>query len=229
MRHTNVLLALLVAALLVGAPEAVSGQVADPDPTRFSEEIEAFERYDRFNTVPRNAIVLVGSSSIRFWPTGERFPGLTVVNRGFGGSHISDVNHHIEETVLKHDPSIVIHYAGDNDIAAGKSPQQVLEDYQLFAERVLEADPRAQVLYISVKPSILRWEMWSQMAELNQLVRDYSASKLNLHFVDVAGPMLRSGEPDPAHFVADGLHLTPAGYDVWTEVVGQAIARIRGW
>jgi lysophospholipase L1-like esterase len=212
---------------LAAAPAGLQAQVADPDPARFAEEMERFASYDSHNTVPDDAIVFVGSSSIRFWPTADRFPDLTLVNRGFGGSHISDVTHFAEETVLKYSPELVVFYAGDNDIGAGKSPQQVFDDYREFTERVLAAQPSTEILFISLKPSIRRWDSWPQMVEVNRLAEAYSESNPNLHFVDVAGPMLKGlDEPDPAQFVADGLHLTPLGYDIWTDTVGQAIARI---
>src|SRR5690606_8065097 len=94
MIHTIRVLLPVMAMLSFGGVGVLTAQVEDPDPLRFAEAIEAFAAFDSHNTVPRNAIVFVGSSSIRFWPTAERFPGLTVINRGFGGSHISDVNHY---------------------------------------------------------------------------------------------------------------------------------------
>jgi len=216
-----------MAMLSFGGVGVLTAQVEDPDPLRFAEAIEAFAAFDSHNTVPRNAIVFVGSSSIRFWPTAERFPGLTVINRGFGGSHISDVNHYAKETVIKYAPKLVVHYAGDNDVAAGKSPEQVFEDYREFTEQVLAELPRTHILFVGLKPSVLRWDSWPQMMEVNRLVREYSEGKLNLHYVDTGEPMLgSSSEPDPAQFVADGLHLSELGYDIWTEVVGRAIADI---
>jgi lysophospholipase L1-like esterase len=226
MRRTRVLFAVLAMLHLVGAG-ALLAQVEDPDPLRFAEAIEAFAGIDSHNSVPREAVVFVGSSSIRFWPTAQRFPGLPVINRGFGGSHISDVNHYVNETVLKYSPELVVHYAGDNDISAGKSPEQVFEDYRAFTEMVLAELPSTHILFIGLKPSILRWESWPQMEEVNRLVREYSVGNVNLHYVDTGEPMLGSAsEPDPAQFVADGLHLSEQGYDIWTEVVGRSIAHI---
>ena len=113
-----------------------------PNPQRFNKNpegdnvsIDLFRLWDKKNSAPKYPVVFVGSSSIRKWSTAEYFPDIPIVNRGFGGSHISDVNHFINETVLKHNPRVIIFYAGDNDINYGKSPKIVLKDYIYFSQR----------------------------------------------------------------------------------------------
>ena len=108
----------------------------DPNPVRFLNNpigdlatIDLFASWDKKNKSLDNSIVFVGSSSIRKWQTSKSFPELPVINRGFGGSHLSDVNYFLNETVLKYQPKVVVLYAGDNDILYGKSPSIVLEDF----------------------------------------------------------------------------------------------------
>src|SRR5690606_14493994 len=115
--------------------------------------IARFQAWDRQNAVPENGIVFVGSSSIVRWNTAERFPELPVINRGFGGSHISDVNHYIEDTVLRYEPALIVFYAGNNDIQSGKTPEQVLDDYREFVERTHARLPETRILFISIGPS----------------------------------------------------------------------------
>lgn len=217
----------IVVALALLAPASATAQVDDPDPTRYADAIEAFDDWDAKNTAPEGATLFVGSSSIRFWDTAEWFPDRTVVNRGFGGAHISDVNHYVERTVLRYAPDVVVFYAGDNDIAAGKPPEQVLDDYRAFVSTVLERDPDTEIVFIAIKPSLARWELWPEMEEANRRIRELGADRPNLHFADVAPPMLgEDGEPLPELFVDDGLHMTSAGYDVWTDVISGALERI---
>ena len=208
--------------------EAVS--VDDPDPGRFAAEIEAFERWDSKNAIPAEPVLFVGSSSIRMWPTAERFPDLPVVNRGFGGSHISDVNALLNQVVLRYAPRAVVFYAGDNDIASGKSPARVRDDYVAFVEAVHARFPEADIIYLPIKPSLARWDRWPEMKEANALVRTYSDSDPDLHYADLATPMLgEDGRPRPGLFIEDGLHLSPEGYTVWTThlrpVLDQALGR----
>ena len=221
---------LLAPSLLVAVgASALSAQVADPDPLRYSEAFEEFASWDAKNYVPRDGILFVGSSSIVRWNSAEAFPDLPVVNRGFGGSQASDATHWVEEAVLRYDPSIVVYYEGDNDVSAGKSAEQIFEDMRDFARAVLAHDRSTQILFISVKPSLLRWDSWSAMQATNDLLRQYTLESPNLHFVDVGTPMLGpDGTPIPELFVSDGLHMTQAGYDVWNRTVGPVLRRLHG-
>lgn len=215
---------LVLSVLVLSSASPLRAQAPDPDPSRFADAIEEFADWDAKNTPPADAIVFVGSSSIRFWDTAEWFPDKTVINRGFGGSHSSDVNHFLQETVLKYDPAVVVFYAGDNDLAADKTPRQVAEDVRAFASTVLEHGSDTEVVIVSIKPSLSRWSIWPQMIEANELIQRFAQSDRRLHFVDVGTPMLgRDGEPIPALFVQDGLHMTEAGYEIWTEEIGSVL------
>jgi len=198
----------------------IMAQISDPDPKRFSEEIEAFMLWDSKNSFNENAILFVGSSSIRLWSTAFYFPEFLVINRGFGGSHISDVNHYYEQIVKKYKPARIVFYAGDNDIADGKSPQQVLKDFKHFAGRVEQDFPNTRVYYLPIKPSISRWQFWPLMSETNTMIQQLIQKKANFTYVDTATPMLNAaGEPNPDLFVKDILHLNTRGYQLWSKIL----------
>jgi lysophospholipase L1-like esterase len=228
MRPRNRLdLLLVLNLLLAGWAPALFAQVADPDPMRFSQAFEQFAAWDAKNSTPRDAILFVGSSSIVRWNSAEAFPDLPVINRGFGGSQASDALHWVEKAVLEYDPAVVVYYEGDNDVSAGKKAERIFGDMRAFAQAVLAHDRSTQVVFISVKPSLLRWDSWGEMQATNDLLRQYSLESPNLHFVDVGTPMLGSdGTPIPELFVSDGLHMTQAGYDVWNRVVGPVLRRL---
>ena len=218
----------MTAALLTiatSAPRLAQAQTpADPAPTRFEAEISAFAELDRKNTPPKGAVLFVGSSSIKRWPTADGFPSLTVINRGFGGSFIADVNHYFDQTVRKYAPSVVVFYAGDNDLGSGKAPDRVFADYQTFVDKLHAAKPDTDIVFVAIKPSLARWKLWSTMKAFNERVRTFSASRPRLHFVDVAPPMLgANGQPRPELLVEDGLHMTQAGYDIWNELVARVV------
>lgn len=219
---------LVLAVAFAAVPCALLGaQTADPDPERFASAIDAFTRWDRKNSVPADSILFVGSSSIRGWSSAFRFPDLPVVNRGFGGSHISDVVHYLEETVLRHRPRAVVFYAGDNDIAAGKTPEQVLEDYREFATALHATRPGTPVIFLAIKPSRARWQKWPDMQRANALIAEFSTGDPDLHVLDLSADMLgEDGTPLEDLLVADGLHLTEAGYDIWTERTRAKLAEL---
>jgi len=201
-------------------------QVANPDPARFESDIAAFEAWDRQNSFPREAVLFVGSSSIRMWPTAEAFPNLPIINRGFGGSHISDVNYFAGRIVLKYSPRLIVFYAGDNDIEAGKSPQQVFDDFQTFAKLVHDHLPNTRIVYLPIKPSIARWLKWPKMQAVNSDVAQLWRDHERIIYVDTATPMLDSdGKPRAELFLDDGLHLNADGYALWSETIGPALRR----
>jgi len=204
-------------------------QAADPDPNRFAKEIEAFEQWDSKNAFPAEPVLFVGSSSIRMWRTREGFPDLPVINRGFGGSHISDVLHSFDRVVLPYRPKVIVFYAGDNDVAGGKPAQRILEDYGKFVDRVAAALPQTRVIFVAIKPSGQRWALWPEMHKANDLVRNLCAKSDRLFFADLGTPLLDSeGKPDDSFFLADRLHLNAQGYAVWNKalvpILQQALA-----
>ena len=189
------------------------------DVNRSEAEILAFEASDRAAPPPPAGIVFVGSSSIRLWRTlPSDFPGLPVVNRGFGGSTLPEATHYLPRIVLPYRPRTVVLYEGDNDLALNWRPEQVAADYLAFVRVVRDALPATRIIFISVKPSPSRWQLVDQQREANRLVREIAARDSLQTFVDVFTPMLgANGRPRPELFLADSLHMTPAGYVVWRE------------
>ncbi len=221
-RPTLSLLIVLLIGLSSTAPTDSYGQ-ADPDPRRFDGEIAAFRMWDSKNVSPESPILFVGSSSIRMWATAHLFPDRPVVNRGFGGSHISDVIFFIDDTVLRYRPRTIVFYAGDNDVADGKSAEQVRDDFVHFARLVHDRLPHTRIFFVAIKPSLDRWSMWSTMREANRLIAATCNDDPLLHYIDIATPMLVDGEPSPDLFVDDGLHLNENGYRLWTDIVAKAL------
>ena len=115
--------------------------------------------------------------------------------------------------------SMVILYAGDNDIARGKGPEQVFEDFREFAGKVRAESDQARVLFISIKPSIARWEHWPAMIEANKLIREHIAELPGFTYVDLATPLLKENGRPRDVFIGDGLHLNDYGYELWREAL----------
>ena len=159
------------------------------------------------------------------WNTAEAFPNTYVINRGFGGSHISDVNHFYQETVRKYEPSKIFFYTGDNDIAADKTPEQVLEDFEAFVQRVHNDLPGAEIYYLPIKPSLARWDDWPRMQEANHLIKRYLNKKQKWDYVDTASPMLKpDGTLKSGIYLDDGLHINQKGYQLWNKAVQPYLA-----
>ena len=187
---------------------------------RWEETIREFEQWDSKNTFPSDAVLFVGSSSIRMWPTAECFDEFAVINRGFGGSQISEVNYFAGRIVLCYKPKVIVFYAGDNDVASGKSARRGFDDYKKFVTLVHEKLPETRIIYVGIKPSGSRWTLWPVMNEANMMIKDFSGKNGRLFYFDSATPLLgNDGKPNPAFFLKDQLHLNGKGYEVWTKKI----------
>jgi lysophospholipase L1-like esterase len=207
---------------LVVAGTAAGSWAADG---KWEKDIQAFEANDRTNRPPANAILFVGSSSIRLWTNlAGTFPEWTVIRRGFGGSRISDVNGLFDRLVLAYKPAKIVLYAGENDIAAGASPGKVFEEFKSFAGKVRKHLPGTEIYFLSMKPSPSRWHLSPQINEGNQSVKRYARFRPDITYVDVGTPLLTAeGRPDSGFFVKDQLHLNPRGYEIWAREIRQAV------
>lgn len=216
------------AVMPVPAPVASSSAgVAAPDPSRFDADIAAFEAEDRATPPAPGGVLFVGSSSIRLWTSlATDFPGLTPLNRGFGGSTLSEVVHFADRIVIPYHPRLIVLYAGDNDIEMGRSARQVFDDYRAFVALSHRELPNTRIIFIAVKPSPSRWSKVGEMREANRLIRDFAARDSLQQFVDVFTPMIGgNGHPRPELFQDDSLHMTPKGYELWRGLVAPVIGR----
>ena len=212
-----------VAALMIclTAPSWSGAQQADTSYRQWEGDIRAFEQSDSAEKPPVKGVLFVGSSSIRMWETlAHDFADLPVLNRGFGGSELHDVVHYANRIILPYKPRVIVVYAGDNDLANGRQPEQVAADFRRLTRTVHRALPRTRIVFVSVKPSPSRWNLIDKMRRTNALVRRYVKTDRRLAYADVFTPMLAAdGRPRRELFRDDSLHMTPAGYELWTSVI----------
>lgn len=188
----------------------------------FWNEIQAYKQQDKLNPPSADAILFVGSSSIRLWKNlDQSFPERTVMNRGFGGSTLVDLQRYLSDIVLPYQPKQVVIYSGENDIATGKvGAQEVLERFSQVFEGIRKELPHTHITFISMKPSPSRSRYLAITAEANRLIEKFLQEKARTSYVDVYTPMLdKQGKPREALFVKDMLHMNEQGYQLWTQAL----------
>ncbi len=187
----------------------------------FEKEVkEIVKRNDSLWNQSEETIVFTGSSSIRFWEDlQERFPEKQVLNAGFGGSQASDLLLHLNDLVLRYQPTKVFIYEGDNDIFAKKSPKNILGTTEKIIQRLLMDNPNREVVLISAKPSLSRWKLRRRYKRLNKKMAKYATENTEIDFVDVWNPMLNKRKVKDDIFVEDGLHMNEKGYDIWYNAI----------
>ena len=190
-------------------------------PEKWAAAIDKFTAADAAHPPPQGAVLFIGSSSIVKWTSlAKDFAPLPVINRGFGGSELADSVFYLDRIAIPYRPRVVVVYAGDNDLNAGKTPETVAADFTAFCAKLHAALPATRIVFIGVKPSPSRWKLRASQEKANALVAAFCAQDKRRVFVDVWQPMLDArGQPRPELFVADMLHMNPAGYAIWTPLV----------
>lgn len=198
-----------------------SAKADDAAFVKWEKDIAAIEAKIKSGESVPGSIVFVGSSSIRMWKLNDSFPDLKTCNHGFGGSQLADSVHFFERIVAPVKPSIIVVYAGDNDIAQKKSPETVAADFAQFCTKVKEQLPDCRkVIYLSIKPSVKRWALADTIKSANKLIETQCEKNEKLQYLDVWTPMLGgNGQPRPELLLNDGLHMTADGYKIWNDAL----------
>jgi lysophospholipase L1-like esterase len=223
-------LLLVVAAMSVVVP-SVPAAAQDPAQKaaaadRWESAIAAFEAEDKKSPPPKDAVLFVGSSSIRLWDLEKSFPGVAAINRGFGGSQMADAARYARRIITPYKPRLIVLYEGDNDLNARKTPEQVAADFDELLKTLRAELPTTPLLVIGCKPSPSRWKLIEQQRQLNRLLADRCQKDGLATFLDVEKPMLGAdGQPREDLFRIDKLHLNDAGYAVWNGLVAPHVAK----
>ena len=210
-----IVVALLAVRLMAAATEE------EHNYAKWEKEIAAFETSDRTNPPPKGGYVFIGSSTIRLWKSiHSDFPNQKIVNRGFGGSEIVDSTHFADRVIFPYQPKRIYLRAGGNDLAAGKSPGQVFTDFKEFVEKMHANLPEAQVIFISLSPSIARWKQSDKEKSVNTMIRDYALRTPRVQYIETYDlPLGSDGQPRAELFLPDKLHFNEEGYKLLAERV----------
>jgi len=190
-------------------------------PGRFENEILLFEKQDARNFPPRGATLFVGSSSIRLWRTlAEDLPGITYINRGFGGSQTDDVLHHFDRIVAPYYPKTIVYFTGTNDLASGRTPEETNANVEEFIIRATRLFPDVKIYILSNTIAVSRKHLHQRYRETNRQLVGMLEKYDNAFYVDVTTPGLQeNGQPRPEIYTADSLHLNRLGYQMWGEIL----------
>ncbi len=194
----------------------------------FQDEIDIFIKKDSLQMPAANSILFVGSSSFNYWKDiSNYFPDYPIINRGFGGSSLTDIIYFNQETILKYKPKQIYIYCGENDIAASDTitPQIVFERFKtLYTIIRTHLGNKIPVMYVSIKPSVARWNMEDKFVAANALIRNFINKQKHTEFLDVHSAMLdANGMVFKDIFIADKLHMNAKGYAIWQKIIAPTL------
>jgi lysophospholipase L1-like esterase len=194
----------------------------------YEAEVRELEEVLSRRTLPADPVAFYGSSTIRLWSNlADDLADARALNLGFGGSTLEACAHFFERLVLPVKPSSLVVYAGDNDLGDGRKPKQVLSFFRTLAGKVDRSLGSVEFAFISIKPSPSRFDLINRIRKANRLIQDDLAARPNCYFINVFDAMLdEHGKPQSKLFTEDGLHLSPAGYELWARLLSPYRSRI---
>ncbi|MFV0592726.1 MAG: GDSL-type esterase/lipase family protein [Draconibacterium sp.] len=193
------------------------------DPARYKDAVANLSAKEYQFSPDKKLVVFAGSSSIRMWKdVQDYFPGFNVINNGFGGSQYSDLIYYSDQLIMNRKPDIVFIYEGDNDIAANKKPADIAKEAKSLIQNIEDKLPDTEIVVISAKPCIKRWELRENYKKLNRRLFRLTKKSDQVEFANVWNVMLDSkGKLYQDIFLDDGVHMNKKGYDLWAKEIGK--------
>jgi hypothetical protein len=221
---------ILIASFVLISCSPVRKYQDRPETLSWENDIQKFEQLDKSETYQKDAILFAGSSSIRLWSTLEKdMAPYPVIQRGFGGSKLSDLAVYANRIFDPHPCSAVVLFVA-NDITGSnldKSPHEVAILFRNIVKTIRKVHPQTPVFWIEITPTALRWKVWPEIQKANALINDICIRQKNLYFIKTDFALLNSnGLPKDELFREDKLHLSEKGYTVWTEIIRKELEKI---
>jgi lysophospholipase L1-like esterase len=189
----------------------------------FFNEIESFKKQDQANPPEIGSILFVGSSSFTNWKNVQSdFPTFKIINRGFGGSSLTDVIRYAPDIIYPYKPSQVVIYCGENDFVTSQNANAdtvYFRFIKLFS-MIRKELPKANILFVSIKPSPSRAKYMPEIVKANTMIQSFLKKKSKTGYVDIYYKMLlNDGSPMPDIFLGDKLHMNKSGYEIWQKAI----------
>ncbi|HEY0670386.1 MAG TPA: GDSL-type esterase/lipase family protein [Sphingobacteriaceae bacterium] len=216
---SNLLFRVFIYLTFLSFPALVTAQGVDPG--KWKKAMLDFDKRDQVEQVRPGANLFVGSSSITNWKDiANYFDNVYIINRGFGGSRFKDLIYFYDRVITPYKPSKIFIYEGDNDIAGGMTPREVMKEARLLREKIAKDFPGTPVVFISVKPSVSRWRLRKEYTKFNKSLKKFANRTPHTAYADVWTPMLaENGIVRNDIFLKDNLHMKPEGYKIWQKVL----------
>jgi len=197
---------------------------------RWEDDIVKLEKLDQSEPDPEDAVLLVGSSSIRLWENpAKSLAPYPIIQRGYGGAKYSDLLVYARRLIEPHEFRAVVFFVG-NDISGGKADHEVdaVERWVRAIVRVArEHQPEAAILIVEITPTPSRFKAWPKIRELNARLREIALTEPNTFFVATAEFFLdRNDQPRAPLFREDRLHQNDAGYAIWASLIKRRLDEV---
>lgn len=223
----------LLALLLVAqTPEPPTSAEQASDPTapyraaaveRWETAIREFEALDQREKDPEDAVLFVGSSSIRMWESiAEDMEPYATIRRGYGGAKFSDLAVFAERLIHPHEYRALVLFVA-NDVT-GSPDDLTTEEVERLVRHILSIvrnqKPDVPVLLVEITPTPSRFAAWPQIRQVNAMMRELALTEPHTYFIPTAEQYLDAEkQPRPELFIGDRLHQNRQGYELWAKLI----------
>ena len=193
---------------------------------KWENDIKKLEILDQKENYSDQAILFIGSSSIRKWDSiKEDLNPYKPIKRGYGGAHYYDLIHFTKRLVSPHKVKAIAIFVA-NDITGGKegindlSPKEVLNLAKFVVKQIRKTHKKTPIFFIETTPTSSRWKVWNKISKANGLIKDFTSKNKNMFYIDTRTFYIKSnGMPNDEFFIADKLHLNNKGYKLWGKII----------
>ena len=220
----------LIALLLVAAIVTLSillgfatARANDPFSSYYDKKCFVFEAENA--NFAKGQIVFIGDSITDGYVLDASYGDLPLAtyNRGIGGDTTAGVLDRLEGSVFDLAPSKIVLMIGTNDVWRGEESKDILKRYEKILKKITKELPDTELYCMSIIPQheteslsaehIARTtaQILEVNPEIKALAEEYGAT-----YVDIFGALADENNRLCLAYSDDGIHLTAAGYAVWT-------------
>jgi lysophospholipase L1-like esterase len=171
----------------------------------------------------KQKLMFIGDSLIEFhdWRTG--LPDYAVYNFGIAGETVEGLFSRLEGVLLQSGtPDSIFIMTGINNIAMGDI--NIQGTYGKLIALLRRKYPSSKVYMHSLLPVLFPMISNDEIVEVNQRLKSL-AEKEHVFYIDIHSLFLdEKGNPIRSYLLEDGVHVSDAGYDVWSELVRQLVS-----
>jgi len=206
---------------------------------KWQKDILKLESLDQSEKYSENAILFIGSSSIRAWNSmQEDMIPYETIKRGYGGAHYSDIIHFSQRLVKNHNPKAILIFVA-NDIKGNnksdiysknlpdRTPQEVKRLFKVVINQIRQIHKEIPIFAIETTPTISRWKAWGKISLANDLIKKYCDSNDRLFYISTRDYFIGdNGLPTEEFFIRDKLHLNRKGYALWADIIKKNLIQV---
>ncbi|MDD7317977.1 MAG: GDSL-type esterase/lipase family protein [Prevotella sp.] len=178
--------------------------------------------FDQEKPINAKTIVMLGDSMTELgldW--NGRLGATNIVNRGISSDTADGVALRLDK-ILAGRPKAIFLMIGINDLSHDLTAAEVAEMIKRLVDKIHHGAPQTKLYVQSCLPINEGFGRWQTLAgrssdipELNRLVSEYCES-LGVEYINLYPRFLRHGTNQlRKELTRDGLHLSPAGYNIW--------------